>query len=194
MCVRFSARPVCVGSVAWRGVPAAAVVTWLAVAASGCQQDRRYEPNYDSTRAGRELVAVYIGARSCGPCQEKPLKQAVERMKILLTEQAESKGRRFSVIGVATDASVSDGLAFLAECGEFDEVSAGRDLHNSLFSQHVWGVDGRWGVVPQVIVFEQEVSEGSPGLKIGAARYLARHYGAKAIPAWVEKGARLEGW
>ena len=115
-------------------------------------------------------------------------------MKVLLAEQAESRGLPFSIIGVATDESVKDGLAFLAECGEFDEISVGRAWHNSLFAQHVWGVDGRYGVLPQVIVFEHDVSEGAPGLKLGAARYLARHSGAKVIPAWVEKGAQLEGW
>ena len=181
--------------VRWRGVCAAGIaITSLVVVVTGCRQDRRYEPNYDSTREGREVVAVYIGAKSCGPCQEESLKQAVERMKVLLAEQAESKGRPFSIIGVATDASVKDGLTFLAGCGEFDEVSAGRGWHNSLFGQHVSGVDSRFGALPQVIVFEQEVSEGRPGLKIGAARYLARHLGTTGIRAWVDRGARLEGW
>ena len=172
----------------------AGLVIGLSLAASGCHQDRRYEPNYDSTREGRQVVAVYIGAKWCGPCQETALKQAVERMKLLLAEQAESKGRPFSVIGVAMDPSVKDGLAFLAECGEFDEVSAGRHWHNSLFGQHVYGVDSRFNALPQVIVFEQEVSEGRPGLKMGAPRYLARYLGTKTIQAWVEKGAPLEGW
>jgi hypothetical protein len=177
----------------WRGVCATGVViSWLAVAGTGCRQDRRYRPNYDSTREGREVVAVYIGARWCGPCQEKPLKQAVDRMKLLLAEQAESKGRPFSIIGVATDASVKDGLAFLAECGEFDEVSVGKGWHNALFTEHVSGIDRRYVALPQVIVFEQEISEGHP--KVGTARYLARHVGTKTIQAWVAKGAPLEGW
>ncbi len=180
-----SARAACV---------VAAVVIGLSLAASGCRQEARYEPNYDSTREGLQVVAVYIGARWCGPCQETALKQAVERMKPLLAKQAESKGRPFSIIGVATDPSVKEGLAYLAECGKFDEVSVGRFFHNSLFTQHVWGVDSRYQAVPQVIVFEQQVSEASPGLKMGAPRYLARHSGAKTIQAWVEKGAPLEPW
>src|SRR5688500_6007823 len=116
MRVRSRRRAVHVGSLSWRGACAAGIViTSLVAVGTGCRQDRGYQPNYDSTREGRQVVAVYIGGKWCGPCQETALKQAVERMKPLLAKQAESKGRPFSVIGVATDASVKDGLAYLAE-------------------------------------------------------------------------------
>src|SRR5262245_1104475 len=52
---------------------------------------------------GREIVAVYFGANSCGPCHSPAVKDAVRKMKDLLSAEAQKSGAAFSVVGVAND-------------------------------------------------------------------------------------------
>ena len=88
---------------------------------------------------GREIVAVYLGADSCGPCHAPSVKDAVNRMKALLGAQARKSGAAFSVIGVANDWDQSVAATFLAAVGPFDQVVLGGNWTNLAIEHFVWG-------------------------------------------------------
>jgi hypothetical protein len=72
----------------------------LAVTSALGAQRSAYTPSTELPH-GREIVALYIGAHSCGPCHAPEVKDAVRKMKLLAAEQAKKSGAAFSVMGVA---------------------------------------------------------------------------------------------
>ncbi len=153
-----------------------------------------YERDVDISE-GPEVVLVYFGASTCGPCHDDRFKAALEEAKVLLFERAEADGKSFAAVGVAVDHSVEDGLAFLAASGRFDEVVVGRNWFNSAVLAHIWRPDdagSQRAGLPGIMVFEREMSMGESGIAASAPAYLAEVVGAEDIPAWVEAGAPLE--
>ena len=159
---------------------------------------QEYAPAYErgaDIASGPEVVLVYFGASTCGPCRTSEFKAALERAKVLLAERAAQDGKTFSVIGVALDYNVEDGLAFLAESGRFDELVVGRNWFNSAALTHVWrpeGLKARPQGLPGIMVFERDLSMGEAGIAAGDPEYLVELVGGEAIPAWVEAGAPSE--
>ncbi len=175
------------------------VVLALAVAAAVPAAAQEYTPPYDDpdyygVESGTELVMVYVGATSCGPCHSPELKSALEAAKVALAERAEREGKTFVAAGVALDYVVEEGVEFLASSGRFDEIVVGRNWLNSASLAHLWrseGVEDRVVGLPSVLVYEQEVSFGE-AVEASDPRYLVELKGADAIPAWAEAGAPLE--
>ncbi|MGI9174713.1 MAG: TlpA family protein disulfide reductase [Rhodothermales bacterium] len=169
----------------------------LALALPATAQD--YLPAYErdphfNIGSGTELVLVYFGGSTCGPCQADEFKAALDRAKVLLAERAEQEGKAFAAIGVAVDQSVEDGLAFLNASGRFDELAVGRNWFNSASLAHLWRPEGlakRRVGLPSVVVFEREMSMGK-NITASEPRYLVELGGGVAIPEWVEAGAPLE--
>ena len=160
---------------------------------------QEYVPAYDrdpnfNIGNGPELVLVYFGGSTCGPCQSGDFKAALERAKVLLSERAAAEGKAFAAVGVAVDFSVEDGLAFLAESGRFDELAVGRNWFNSASLSHLWrpeGLEGRTVGLPSVVVFERDMTMGE-AVTASEPLYLVELLGAAAIPEWVDSGAPLE--
>lgn len=159
---------------------------------------QEYVPAYDrgiGMRSGTEVVLVYFGSSTCGPCQFEEFKTALEQAKVLLFERAEAEGKAFAVMGVSVDHDIEEGLAFLADSGRFDEVVVGRNWFNSAVLAHMWrqeGLEDRITGLPGIMIFEREMSMGESIISASAPVYLADVVGAEDIPAWVESGAPLE--
>jgi len=47
---------------------------------------------------------------------------------------------KMRTIGVSTDWSISEGIAFLQDAGEWSEIVVGNNWYNSAVIEHVWGV------------------------------------------------------
>ena len=152
------------------------------------------DPDYYGVQGGTEIVMVYVGATSCGPCHAPEVKAALEAAKVALAERAEREGKTFVAVGVATDYIVEEGVEFLASSGRFDEIIVGRNWLNSASLAHLWrseGVEDRVVGLPGVVVFEQDVAFGEI-VEASEPRYLVELTGASDIPAWAEAGAPLE--
>lgn len=65
-------------------------------------QSAAYVPSTDLPN-GKQIVAVYFGAQSFGPCHHPDVKEAVASMKLLVGAQARVAGAMFAAIGVAND-------------------------------------------------------------------------------------------
>jgi len=153
-------------------------------------QDSTYSLRYEIPR-GRELVAVYVSDSDCAWCRSPEFRAALERMKVLLEEQARKAGMTFSVTGVAIDWEVDEGYNFLREAGEFDEVVIGRNWFNIAAIEYLWGDDGTRPAIPQVIVFEREVRIEPMNASFGPRHVLGR-YVSDALLEWIKRGAPVD--
>ena len=157
-------------------------------AASLRAQDTTYVPATDFPN-GRQVVAIYFGAKWCAPCMQPTMKEAVRRMKPLLREQAAKSGASISVVLVALDRSPENGLAFAQSLGAFDEYVFGNDIAGLASERFIWGVPDPQPGVPQVVVGERTVlvTRGKP-ITFSPFQMTRRILG-DSIPIWVAHGA-----
>ncbi|WP_022834731.1 hypothetical protein [Salisaeta longa] len=153
-------------------------------------QDSTYVPEYE-LKAGTELVAVYMGAESCGPCHAPKVKQAIKRMKIILDQRAKERGWYFSAMGVAMDWKVSTGYKFLQENGRWDEVIVGKNWINLAVSRFLWSDSSAHTGIPQVVLLKRTVNPQSGWIELSEYQVLARHHGSDDISKWIGNGAPL---
>lgn len=146
-----------------------------------------YEVNRDLKE---ELNLVYIGASWCLPCREDSLKQDLEKLKLLLYEEAKNNEMNYSVIGIANDQSIEKGLGLLNSTGYFDEVIIGKKWTNTGSINFIWNQEVVRPAVPQIIVFRRSM-EFKEGIEIGKKEVLIRKVGVNSIHQWLEDGVIL---
>jgi hypothetical protein len=139
---------------------------------------------------GREVVAIYFGANSCGPCHTPAVKEAVVRMKELVGTRARTAGAAFSVIGVANDWDQSVAATFLAAVGPFDQVVIGGNWTNLAIERFVWRDPNGIPAMPQILIIDRTVTPGT-SITFSEPRVLRRIVGGDSIPAWVARGASI---
>lgn len=139
----------------------------------------------------RELVAIVLSAGYCADSQQTDFRTSVERMKLMLKEQADSRDYDFAVVGVALDRSVEDGLAHLARLGKFDQVMVGGGWTNLASSRVLRLPPTGETTTPQVLVMERAVRRGRGAVEIRGERLLYRAIGVDEIVRWVSEGAPI---
>lgn len=146
-----------------------------------------YTPTY-ADPTGRELVAVYFGALTCGPCRSPEMPRVLDSMKVLLRQRAAAEGRQFRAVIVALDWDPDSGLALAREDGRWDEINTGRNWFGLGAAQFIWGDPNVTPAMPQVLVYEQDVTLGAR-VAIGPATAQQRVVGSVEIARWVRQGA-----
>jgi len=169
--------------------PALALCAVLASRSLGAQATE-YVPSHQLPQ-GRELVAIYIGATDCGPCQSPEVKKAVVTMKALAAAQAKQRGMVFSAIGVATDWDLNSGTAFLAPLGYFDQLVIGANWTNLAVERFVLSDSLAEMAMPQILLIERTVNVGKR-ITVSEPRLVRQVTGGEAIPAWVAAGAPID--
>ena len=164
------------------------VALYLAAATATAQQ-AAYTPATVMPN-GKEVVAVYIGAQSCGPCHAPAVKDAVRQMKKLVAAQAHQSGAAFSVMGVANDWDLTVAATFLSDIGPFDQLVLGGNWTNIAIEHFVWRQPDGNAAMPQILVLERTVTAGQR-VSFSEPRVLRRLVGADEIPAWVANGAPI---
>jgi hypothetical protein len=162
----------------------------LLAPSDGGAQSADYVPS-NRLPEGREVVAVYIGSTSCGPCQTPEVKSAIRAMKPLLAAQARRHGVALSVIGVADDWDLQSGARFLEPLGAFDQVVIGGNWTNLGIEHFILRDTLTEMSMPQVVVVERTVTLGKR-ITVSEPRVLRRISGVTDIPAWVGAGAPIE--
>ena len=152
-------------------------------------QDTVYTPVH-TMPDGREIVTVYIGAESCGPCHSPEVKHAVRAMKPLVAAQARARHAAFAAIGVANDWEIGKAEAFLSPLDQYDQVVLGGNWTNLALERFVWRDPQGVPAMPQILVFERTVTPGAR-VVFSDAKLLRRVLGEKDIPAWVAQGAPI---
>ncbi len=156
------------------------------------QETKSYSEGNYRMHAGTvtELTLVYVGAYTCSPCREPSLKSALEVAKTNLHQKAKESGKQFSVIGIANDLSVEDGLEFLEESGYFDEIIVGKNFLNLGSIDLIWNEDSNDYAVPQIFVFEREITVDKD-ITVGPKTILATYSGRDEIEEWVNNGTSI---
>jgi hypothetical protein len=145
-----------------------------------------YRPTY-AEPTGRELVAVYVGATGCGPCRSPEMPRVLDSMKLQLQRRAQGAGQQFRAVVVALDWVPDSGFALAREDGAWDEVITGRNWFGLGAAQYIWADSTVAPSMPQVILYEQEVTIGAR-VKLSEPRILRRIVGAVEIQRWVRQG------
>lgn len=153
-------------------------------------QPAQYNPDHE-TKSGTELVAVYVGSPTCGPCKTDEYKALLRRMKVELSEKADTTGREFVAVGVSKSYGVKRGIEFLFNAGKWDEIVVGQNWHNSAVSEHIWTEPEAKPSMPQVIIYEREVKQGQSRIDFGPKEYQRRITGGGSLKEWLEAGAPL---
>ena len=137
-------------------------------------------------------MALYFGAAGCGPCHDPHLKAALGLLKARLSEVARASDAFLHLIGVALDADVDAGLAFLRETANFDEMVIGGGIRKNTAAARylVAGPPGFLGI-PQLVVHERRLRLRESRIEVVSDREVARHLGSAGISAWIEAGAPL---
>lgn len=152
-------------------------------------QERDYVPSYVLPK-GREIVAIYIGSTTCGPCLTPEVKSAVRKMKVLVADQAKQQGASFAAVVAANDWEVAKATSFVEPLGEFDQLVLGGNWTNLAIERYVWRDPQGTPAMPQILVIERSVTTGSR-IAFSEPKVLRRVTGGTEIPAWVERGAPI---
>ncbi len=82
--------------------------------------------NPDAVHVGTEWEAVLVVNSQCIPSSDPRLPSAVRSILQAVYRQAHVQNESMTTVGAVTDLDPRDGLRFLAQFGEFDQVIAGR--------------------------------------------------------------------
>lgn len=167
-----------------------ASLVFVACTATINAQSAAYVPSTDLPN-GKQIVAVYFGAQSCGPCHNPDVKEAVASMKLLVGAQARVAGAMFAAIGVANDWDSRVAAEFVATNGRFDQVVLGGNFTNLAIEQFVWRDPKGVPSMPQIVIVERTVKTGDRRIEFSDARILRRVLGSDSIPLWAKQGAPI---
>lgn len=167
------------------------VLALMLVCQAGANAQKQvYEPSH-VTPAGEELVLAFISSTWCVGNRAPGLHEAIEEAKLTMADRASVEGIRFRAVGVALDWPTADGIAYLNEFGEFDELVVGSNWFNLGVEELIWEDEETSASIPQVIIFRREV-KASPTPSFGQREVLKRVTGGDAIVAWIEAGLNLD--
>ena len=153
----------------------------------GWAQTDRYEPSYQNP-TGREIVAVFISSSFCRGGQKPEVKAAVEDIKVLLSAWARENGAAFRVVGVSLDWQTDVGFNYLNAVGAFDEVLVGSNWYGLGAERFIFSDTAR-AIIPQMRVYEHEISDQGRWTQFTELALLKRIIGSDAIIEWAADGA-----
>jgi hypothetical protein len=142
--------------------------------------------------SGVELVAVFVTAEFCAGSGQPHMPGTIERMKLLLAEQAAQSGLGLSVVGVSLDWDTQEGVDHLAKFGAFDEISVGRNWFGSGAIRFIWRDLPGESATPQVLLLRRGITTAEGEVRVSAEEEIRRLIGADDIEAWVEAGAPID--
>jgi hypothetical protein len=148
---------------------------------------------------GAQLVAYAFGGSHCGFCQKTETKQAFAALRNVLTARYVARGqyKNVSVIGVAVDGEIKDGLGYLESIGPnaFNEISVGSGWQNENIIRLIRQRHAATLGLPLVIVISRSMNATLSPLTMsyGEDSVLTYVQGAHAIAEWVRNGATIVG-
>jgi hypothetical protein len=166
----------------------AACLLLLGAPVAGAQQTPKYQPSGKNV-SGREIVVVFISSTYCSGARAPGLHEAIERAKLTLRDRAGRDGAGFRVMGIALDWHADTGSAYLKEFGEFDEIAVGSNWFGLGPETFIWADTTASASIPQLLVYEHEVTSQPGRLSFGPRRVLKRIYGSEPIITWIRGGA-----
>lgn len=147
--------------------------------------------------SGRYLVAYVLVSSGCGYSTEKLAKQALRVVPDSLRAVHGKAFAKVSVVGVALDEDVGDGIRFLNELGMgsdvFDEISVGQSWLNEQVVRLAWREGMAAPLLPQVVLVERQVDARAypRHIETQSDSVILSVMGRNDIIAWVGEGVPL---
>jgi hypothetical protein len=120
------------------------------------------------------------------------MKAAIQKMKVLVGNQAKQSNASFSAIVVALDHNMTDGLRFITPLGAFDEYIISFSIAGSAPQRFMWtDATAETAHAPEVFVIERTVTVEPHKSVAFSPDHVLRIVGGDSIPMWVAAGAPI---
>lgn len=162
------------------------VAAWSAEPGAG--QDLDLRPDTDRSV---EVVAVYLGATSCGPCRTEETKQAVREILAKAEERALERNLEFQAVGAAFDEDIGAGLELLASTAEFDQVIVGGSWSNAAAVEFIWSDGEILAAIPQVVVLTRTLDMKAQQREPATKHVFVQLQGEKQMREWLDAGGKV---
>jgi hypothetical protein len=133
-----------------------------------------------------EIFLVFIGAPTCPASTPDAIATTLAQVQDRVHAQTTAQNVRFARLGVAVSNGAADGVRYLEEVGEFDEVIAGGGWRNTGIHRFVDIDLPGIAMTPQVIIVRRVRRTG-----VLTESVLVRKAGNAAIQLWNSRGAPL---
>jgi hypothetical protein len=139
----------------------------------------------------QELLIVLIASSTCHGSHVDGFAEAVGKLASRMEIEAEERGMKPYLVGVALDRSIVDGMEFLSQLGSFDQVVVGMNWSNLGVQHYIEALSTGPAVVPQLLVLERTVLISDMKVDFLAEHVVVRAVGANEIISLSEKGEAL---
>jgi hypothetical protein len=141
---------------------------------------------------GHETILVLIGSSVCTFSKTQAVRDAFAHIVSQVRQQLRAaQDSMFSVVGVAVDWRAEDGLQYLRQFKQLDEVMAGRSWLGTGVDRYVREFNGDFRV-PQILLLEREIAApNAHTLTVTNERVVLRLQGTAAVMAWAQAGAPI---
>ena len=139
----------------------------------------------------REVSAVFISMADCCDALTPSLRGPIDTLRSTMQLRALRANEVFRLIGVSLDWSPKVGWDYLRQFGEFDELGLGSNWYGLQPEVLMFSGGDVQPVVPQLVVFERQVTTGAGTPTFGPRKILRTLRGRDQIVAWVREGAPL---
>lgn len=148
----------------------------------------------DAAAGGDEYVVYFISSTFCIANREPRFHEAVREMMGSVRARAEAESRTVALAGVSVDVSAAEGIRYLSDFGEFDEIVSGSNWLNTAMVHLVWRGEMGPPTIPQVIVVRRQIDRSDrTTLRMGPDEPVMQVVGTDAFQAWVAAGTPLVG-
>jgi hypothetical protein len=138
-----------------------------------------------------ELVAVYLGATSCGPCRMESTKRAVRSVLERANERATERNLQFQSVGAAFDEDIDRGLELLQSTADFDQVIVGGSWSNAAAVEFVWSSEDVLAAIPQVVILSRSLDKRVEGREPASKHIFVQLQGERQMREWLEAGGKV---
>lgn len=136
-----------------------------------------------------EIVSVLISSSHCVAHAQPEFHDLVRAANQLLEVQASAAGFAFRRAGVSTDWNPREGVDYLLDLDDFDEITAGGNWLNVATQKYLLGSIPGVTSIPQMLLLARVVTTNEAGITVSDEQFLASHVGVTNLKRWVEDGA-----
>lgn len=150
---------------------------------------------------GSNLVALVITASNCGWSSQPRTVEGLGAIRSSLQSAHAGSYARISVIGVALDDTVANGLKFLSQIrrgnvgSAFDQVVVGGSWLNEEIVRYVWMAKAAEASTPQVVLLERRIDTrdylSASRIAVASDTHVQNVVGSAAILRWLADGVPL---
>lgn len=145
--------------------------------------------------AGRQLTVFVFGGSRCAACSSAEVQSAIRRMRIVMASSHSAAFSSISIVGVAINTDIVEGLDFLKQAGleYFDAISVGLGWLNEDVVRMLWSDSTRRVEVPRVVAVSRILSARIDPVQLDFSQdsVLLVVTGRDSLTAWVDAGAPL---